>query len=82
MILTGLAVFLVAEVPIPGLSRRFAAVLAFAVAVLLVMLNSQKSELPELRVPLCVQVNVINNSRYVPGPWWVSANYAVKLCGI
>ena len=70
MILTELAVFLVAEVPIPGLSRRFAAVLAFAVAVLLVMLNSQKSELPELRVPLCVQVNVMfppTGTAYPPG---------------
>ena len=27
-------------------------------------------------------LNNINNSRYVPGPWWVSAKYAVKLWGI
>ena len=68
MILTGLAVFSVAEVLIPGSSRRFAAVVGNSVAVLLAMSYSQKSERPGLS--LCVQVNVMfppTGTAYPPG---------------
>ena len=68
MILTGLSVFLVAEVLNPGSSRRLTAVVGNVVDVLLAMSYSQKSERPKL--PLCVQVNVMfppTGTAYPPG---------------